>query len=93
MVLDGAHTVLDLRDMLIFGRTVEQNPLLGQTRTVGLKFVIHLGDRKGDPPERVHLLDPGEGRLYGVGPEVEDAPEGDNLMLTLMDARKEILLT
>ena len=57
MALDGAHAVLDIRDMLISGRTFDQNPLLGQTRTEGLKFVIHIGDRKGEPPKQVHILD------------------------------------
>ena len=60
-VPDGAHTALDIRDGLIFGRTVEQNILLGQTRMEGLKFVIHLGSGEGGTLERVHLLDTGEG--------------------------------
>ena len=40
-----------LRDVLIFGRTVDQNPLLGQTCTEGLNFVIHIGDGWGEPVE------------------------------------------
>ena len=55
-VPDGAHTALDIRDGLIFGRTVEQNILLGQTRTEGLKFVIHIGRGEGGPLESVNLL-------------------------------------
>ena len=62
-VPDGKHAALDIRDVLIFGRTVEQNLLLGQTRTEGFKFVVHLGDGEVEPLELVPRLDPDEGYL------------------------------
>ena len=63
MVLDGVHAVLDLRDMLVFVRSVEYDPLFRQTRTEGFKFVVHLGDGEVEPLELVPRLDPDEGYL------------------------------
>ena len=45
----------------------------------GFKFFFHLGDREGEPLERVPRLNPDEGCLYGVGIAVEDSLKGDEL--------------
>ena len=45
----------------------------------GFKFFSHLGDKEGEPLERVPPLDTDEGCLYGVIIAVEDALKGDEL--------------